>query len=109
MADPQETVELEKTPGGWRGKLSGQNIFLIFASVCFGIAGWVLIDHRNESRAAIAEMTAKHEKALGRVAEAIEKQTESQEASQYIFTLSPEERQRLRLDMPESLRRRSQR
>lgn len=106
MADAPESVELEKTATGWKGKLTGQNIFVIAASVCFAVAGVVLVDHRNESRAAMAEMAAKQEKGLAAVAAAIEKSTEAQEASQYIFTLSAEERTRLRLDMPASLRAR---
>lgn len=106
MAGEQETVELEKTVGGWRGKLSGQNLMTILLAGCIGGGGWILVDHRNESRAAMSELNAKHEKALGAIAAAIDRQAEAQEATHYIFSLSPEERQRLRLDMPASLRAR---
>lgn len=110
MADsqaPQESVELEKTPaGGWRGKLTGQNLTAIITAAALSLGAWVMIDHRNESRAAMVQLGAKQEKALSNVADALNKNAEEQAVMNYILTLSQEERQKLRLDMPASLRAR---
>lgn len=106
MPDPQESVELEKTPGGWRGKLTGQNISAMLIAGALALGAWVLVDHRNESRSAMVNLEAKQEKALGAVADAMGKNAEEQAVMNYILTLSQDERQKLRLDMPESLRRR---
>ena len=44
-----------------------------------------------------------------KITRAIDKQTESQEATSYILTLTQADREKLRLAMPESLRRRGER
>lgn len=100
---PQEGIEV-KTPGGWLAKLTGQNLFSMIVTVAITAGAIAMVDHRSESKAAIKEVGDNQQKALEEVAKAIKQLTEGQEASQYIFTLTPEERARLKLDMPASLR-----
>lgn len=106
MADAQESVEVEKTRDGWRGKLTGQNLSMLVIAGALALGTWVLIDHRNESRAAVVRLEVKQEQALHSVADAVSKNAEEQAVMNYILTLTQEDRQKLRLDMPESLRRR---
>ena len=100
------------------------NVLQIVASVLLALMAMMMYEMRAETKATglaitLATKDAMKETAIeGKrehearklehtaLANALEKNADQQEITNYIFTLSPEERTRLRLQMPDALRRR---
>ena len=124
-ADKDKEVEL-KTPF-FSGRAKGYhlgNVLQIVAAVLLALMAMMMYEMRAETKATglaitLATKDAMKETAIeGKrehearklehtaLANALEKNADQQEITNYIFTLSPEERTRLRLQMPDALRRR---
>ncbi len=93
------------------------NVLQIVAAVLLALMAMMMYEMRAETKATAATLTTATKDAVkdlavstklehDMLAKAIDKSTEQQEITNYIFTLSPEDRARLRLQMPDGLRRR---
>ena len=100
MSEERQQDELEVTgPGGTKIRARGYDILVIMVIVGITLLGYVLWEHKMEARAGQQQMEEKVTKSLDKVAQ-------SQEELSYLISLTPEQRARLSLEMPESLRRR---
>lgn len=104
------TVEIEH--GAWKGKLSGIDtkavLLAVLIVVCLGVFAWVVADGRqwdSESRKAYLDQ---HKVTQSMLSTIIENQAKAQgdigEIS-YILSLDQASREKLNLQMPETLRR----
>ena len=93
MAD-QEALEVD-APGGFKIRARGYDILTLIVVVGLVLLGYMFWEHKGEAKSSQIEVT-----------KAVEKVAESQAELSYLISLSPEERSRLKLDMPDSLRRR---
>ena len=85
-------------PGGIGMSFKGQSQQLLVILLIFTVAGglgYMLWEHSQD------EKTSK-----GDIIKAVQKISDSQEELSYITSLTPEDRAKLRLDMPDSLRKR---
>lgn len=110
MAEPQQQQEVsaEVGPSGVKGTIKGYHLGNVLQLVMAGVLtfiGLLMWDLRVEAKATnerfIKSMEIEHEK----IRVAIEKNVEAQEEMNFILTLSVDDRERLGLNMPESLRR----
>lgn len=90
----QDEVEVN-APGGFKVRARGYDILTLIVVVGLVLLGYMFWEHKGEAKAAQAEVT-----------KAVEKVADSQNELAYLISLTPEERSRLKLDMPDSLRRR---
>ena len=107
MSDPNDygkrSDDLEiRTPFGWAFRAGGRHIsFTIAICLCAGAILWIVHDHdmkAAERSISIADKTNKVLSSQERLVEAVNNLT-------YILTLSDTEKTRLRLGMPDSLRK----
>jgi hypothetical protein len=81
------TDELEVSGMGWKAKLSGrQSLLFGLLLVCVMGSAWSFYKHREE-------VHEEHAQLRELLSEAV-----------YVLSLKPEEREKLRLDMPDTLR-----
>lgn len=119
--EPQEqTGEVEiETPVG-KLKTKGYhlgNVLQIVAAVLLALMAMMVYEMRADTKSAAAVLSGATEKSAltlaaktkeehDRLGIAIDKLAEQQEITNFLFTLSPAEREKLNLSMPEGLRRR---
>ena len=120
--EPQEeqTGEVEiETPVG-KLKTKGYhlgNVLQIVAAVLLALMAMMMYEMRAETKATAAVLATSTKEAVKELASAtkvehdalaksLDRSAEAQAEMNYILTLNPEDRVRLRLQMPESLRRR---
>lgn len=94
MSTEQESMEVD-APGGFKIRARGYDILTLIIVVGLVLLGYMFWEHRGEAKASQIEVT-----------KAVEKVAESQAELSYLISLTPEERSKLKLDMPDSLRRR---
>lgn len=90
----QDALEVD-APGGFKVRARGYDILTLIIVVGLVLMSYMFWEHKGEAKASQVEVT-----------KAVEKVAESQAELSYLISLSPEERSRLKLDMPDSLRRR---
>lgn len=91
----EQSDELEvKTPAG-SIRTRGTDVIATLAAICVAIGTYILYEHQRETRDAQKEVVS-----------AVQKVAEGQAELSYMLSLTPEERSRLNLEMPASLRRR---
>ena len=90
----QDEVEVKTPAGSIRAR--GTDIIALLTLIGIVVMAYALWDHRGEAKASQVEVTA-----------ALKSLSQSQEELSYLMTLTAEERTKLKLDMPESLRRRT--
>jgi len=96
-----QEVEVTTPAGSFRAR--GTDIVALLTLVTIGCGGFILFDASKEIRAQqmrIESYMADGNKTQQRV-------VETQEEMNYILTLTPQQRERLNLQMPESLRRKA--
>ena len=100
MSEERQQDELEVTgPGGTKIRARGYDIMVIMVIVGITLLGYVLWEHKMEAKAGQESMKVEITKSLDKVAQ-------SQEELSYLISLTPEQKAKLNLEMPESLRRR---
>lgn len=105
MAD-EDNVEVNG-PSGWSVKVNGKQVMLvIFIGMATGVLAWMLRDHDIRSSAQIQEAAAQRKAQLELVALQQGRLQDSLDTIVYVMSISPEERARLKLDMPPALRTR---
>ena len=81
----------------WRGlevRTRGELVYItIIIAFCFGVSALLLYNHSEAQDVAMKQLADNQKAILG-----------AQEATTYVLTLSPEEREKLKLRMPDSLR-----
>lgn len=101
------TEEIEATgPGGIKFRAAGANIILLLIALATVFTLYLIWEHKREARDEIKSYTEEHRASMKLVAEALSQNAEAQSEMNYILTLKPEAREQLRLDMPDSLRKR---
>lgn len=86
-----------RTPFGWV-KITGTLLFLVLLELaCTGLLFWYLLEH--DKRADLGS----HRRATA-IVESMKAQNDLLEANLFMFGLSPEDRVRYRIDMPQALR-----
>lgn len=95
MAEEQPDELEVNAPGGFKIRARGYDLIVIL--MAFGVAGiaYLLWEHKVDAKAAQAEVT-----------HAVQEVASSQTELSYLMTLTPDERSKLKLEMPESLRKR---
>lgn len=93
MSDQQDELEVKTPAGSLRAR--GTDIIGLINLLAVCCILFICYQQNNESKAAKME-----------VATALQKFTQSQEELSYLVSLTPEQRAKLNLDVPESLRRR---
>jgi len=94
MAEQQDEVEVNG-PGGFKIRARGYDILTLLVVVGIALLGYLFWEHKIDAKASQVE-----------IVKAVEKVADSQSELSYLISLTAEERSRLKLDMPESLRRR---
>ncbi len=93
------------------------NVLQIVAAVLLSLMAMMMYEMRAETKATasviqtatkdtIAALAVANKVEHDAIARALEKNSEQQEITNYIFTLSPQQREQLNIAMPEGLRRR---
>ncbi len=93
------------------------NVLQIVAAVLLALMAMMMYEMRAETKATasiiqtatkdtISALATTNKTEHDAIAKALERNSEQQEITNYIFTLSAEDRAKLRLQMPEALRRR---
>lgn len=93
------------------------NVLQIVAAVLLALMAMMMYEMRAETKATasviqtatkdtVAALAIANKVEHDSIAKALERNSEQQEITNYIFTLSPSEREKLNLQMPEGLRRR---
>jgi hypothetical protein len=121
MSEEKECQPLEaglELPGGIKLQTKGyhlSNVLQFVGVAIFALMAYMIwefgVEMRKVSTAitAVATLSANDKPEHDKITRTIEKQTEAQEATSYILTLNQADRERLRLAMPEGLRRRHER
>lgn len=105
MADNNQELEAEG-PGGFKVKARGTDIIAIIMMVC-GIVGILMLhQHMQEARAEATAVRAEYRDGQKETSTAISKMAESNAELAYMMSLTTEQRAKLNLEMPESMRRR---
>ena len=103
---PKEvSVEL---PGGIKGRVQGYhlgNILQLVMAAVLTAATMILYDLRQEAKASGEKTSKQVSEEHDKLRISIDRGAEAQEELNYIITLSTEDRERLGLGMPESLRK----
>lgn len=94
MAEQQDEVEVNG-PGGFKIRARGYDILTLFVVIGIALLGYLFYEHKADAKTAQTE-----------IVKALDKVGDSQVELSYLISLTPEERAKLRLEMPESLRRR---
>lgn len=90
----QDALEVD-APGGFKVRARGYDILTLIVVAGLVLLGYMFWEHKDEAKASQVEVT-----------KAVEKVADSQAELSYLISLSPEDRAKLKLDMPDSLRRR---
>ena len=105
--DTGEGKEFEvETPVGKlkaRGYHFGNVLQMVIAAL-LAVGVYMAFEMRNEARTSWAGLATAAKAEHAALAISLDRQTESQEEMNYILTLSPQDRERLNLSMPKSLR-----
>jgi hypothetical protein len=118
IREPVGDVEIS-TPMGTlktRGYHLG-NVLQIVAAVLLALMAMMMYEMRAETKATasiiqtatkdtIAALAVSNKSEHDSIAKALDKNSEQQEITNYIFTLSPADREKLHIRMPDALRRR---
>ena len=100
MSEERQQDELEVAgPGGMKIRARGYDILVIAVIVGVSLIGYVLYEHKGDAKAGQETMRTEITKSLDKV-------SQSQEELSYLISLTPEQRAKLSLEMPDSLRRR---
>ena len=92
-------------PFGWRVRANGKELSLfIIIALGVGSALWALRDHDLRSTETLNQAVAERTKQIERVALAQTDLQDSMNAMIYVLSLTPEDRSKLKLEMPQSLR-----
>jgi hypothetical protein len=97
MAEPtkEEQEQIDFAGFGMRTRVRGHDVIVVVLVVLlFGALGYLVHEHDLKSVKIVDELSLSQQKILNEVS-----------ALTYVMTLSPEDRVKLRLDMPESLRK----
>lgn len=108
-----------KLPGGFEINTKGYhlgNLLQIVVAAILAVMATFLYDMRSDSKISTVTLTTNLEKQTAAIAVSVraehdklfhemEKHNEAQEEMNYILTLSPPDREKLRLRMPDTLRR----
>ena len=121
--DAGKSIEIEVGTAGVKGKAQGYhlgNILQMFLVLILAAIAYMTYEVKVDAKAAavaLSTTTVKTAESLASVSKmehdklgvAIDKNTEATQESAYILTLNQQQRERLNLRMPESLRRRHER
>lgn len=92
----QSNEELEvNAPGGFKIRARGYDVIVLLAVAGLTLLGYITWQHTIDEKASKTEIVT-----------TIKQMAESQEELAYIVSLTAAEREKLRLDMPSSLRKR---
>lgn len=109
MTNPDANKEVKvELPGGIKAEAKGYHLGNILQLVLAAVAtagAMILYDLRTELKTSSDTQHKAVKEEHTQIRQAIEKSAEAQDEMNFILTLTPEERQRLNMDMPESLRR----
>ena len=92
----QDEVEVKTPAGSIRAR--GTDLIAIISAIAVGLMVYMQWEHRIEAKAAQTE-----------VVNAMQQVADSQSELSYLISLTPDERTKLNLDMPESLRKKIRR
>ena len=105
MAENNQELEAEG-PGGFKVKARGTDLIAIVMMVC-GVVGILMLhQHMQAAEASSAALRVEIRDSQKENAAAVVKVAESYQELAYMMALTPEQRARLNLEMPESMRRR---
>mgnify|MGYP001570685256 CR=1 FL=1 len=121
MSEEKQCQPLEagvELPGGIKIQTKGYhlgNVLQFVGVAIFALMAYMIYEFGLEMKkvsaaiTTVATLSANDKPEHDKITRAIEKQAEAQEATSYILTLNQADRERLRLSMPETLRRRHER
>ena len=104
MPVPEDTENLElHTPGGWKARATGPNIMVVLVVLlCTATLALMMYQHDQILISAVAQRDKDTGVLLGLLIEA----KEARDEQTYIMSLNEEQRAKLKLTMPNSLRQR---
>ena len=101
----QDDVELE-APFGWKVRASGKTVSaLVIACGAVGALAYMIRDHDLKEAATLATSSVERREQLNKITTQQAQLQDSMDAVVYVLSLPQEQRNQLKLDMPESMRR----
>ena len=102
----QQELDVETSFGKIRTKgYRLADLVAFIAAVCLVLLVYMAYETRKEAKEAVQVLSLTAKMEHDSLASAVAKGAEAQAEMNYILTLTPEERNKLRLSMPESMRR----
>ena len=99
-------VQIE-LPGGFKGLFKGYhlgNVLQLIIAAILGVGAFMFFQFWTEAKTTWANMSNAAKAEHSALSVSIDRQAEAQIEMNYILTLSPQDRERLNLSMPRSLR-----